>query len=93
MQFLRVIVYFFVLIASLVGIKDDIKENGVKGCAPTLYALLFFVFLFLLGFLINAVIGNADNNGFAYTLHNAGATDYNFVQEGDDVKLVVKNLV
>ena len=60
MQFLRVVVYFFVLTASLVGIKDDIKENGVKGCAPTLYVLLFFVFLFLLGFLINAVVGNSN---------------------------------
>ncbi|MBQ7602809.1 MAG: hypothetical protein IJU58_01505 [Clostridia bacterium] len=42
--------------------------------------------------LVNAVIGNASNTGFAYTLHTppASATDFNFVQDGDNVKLTIK---
>lgn len=42
--------------------------------------------------LVNVVIGNATNEGFAHTLHQApaSATDYDFVQSGDIVKLVIK---
>lgn len=42
--------------------------------------------------LVNAVIGDSSHNGFSYTLHTppASATDFNFVQDGDNVKLTIK---
>lgn len=43
--------------------------------------------------LANGVIGNSENYGFAYALHDAGAQDYNFVSSGEEIKLVVKKLI
>ena len=43
--------------------------------------------------LANGIIGNASNYGFAYALHDAGAQDYDFVLNDEQVKLVIKNLI
>lgn len=42
---------------------------------------------------INAIIGNSESNGFAYSLKSLGAKDYNFVMESDTVYFVIKNLI
>lgn len=39
---------------------------------------------------INALIGNEENNGFAYSLKGLGATDYDFVIEGETKYYVIK---
>lgn len=39
---------------------------------------------------VDAMIGNATNNGFAYSLKGLGATDYNFVIESDIIYFVIQ---
>ncbi len=43
--------------------------------------------------LANAFIGNSANEGFAYKLKDAGATDFNFEKDGDNINFVIKNLI
>ena len=43
--------------------------------------------------LANAFIGNSSNEGFAYKLKDAGATDFNFEKDGDNINFVIKNLI
>ena len=40
---------------------------------------------------VNALIGNAETPGFAYSLTSAGATDFAFEKQGDVVYFVIKN--
>lgn len=43
--------------------------------------------------LANAFIGNSSNEGFAYKLKDAGATDFNFEKDGNNINFVIKNLI
>lgn len=43
--------------------------------------------------LANAFIGNSSNEGFAYKLKDAGAIDFNFEKDGDNINFVIKNLI
>ena len=43
--------------------------------------------------LANAFIGNSSNEGFAYKLKDAGATDFNFEKDGDNINFVIKKLI
>ena len=43
--------------------------------------------------LVNAFIGNSSNEGFAYKLRDAGATDFNFVKDGENVNYVINKLI
>ncbi len=43
--------------------------------------------------LTNAFIGNSANEGFAYKLKDAGATDFTFEKDGDNINFVIKNLI
>ena len=39
---------------------------------------------------INALIGNSENTGFAYTLSEIGASDFAFVNVSDEIKFVIQ---
>ena len=43
--------------------------------------------------LANAFIGNSSNEGFAYKQKDAGATDFNFEKDGDNINFVIKKLI
>ena len=40
---------------------------------------------------VNGLIGNEQNKGFAYTLKDIGASDFEFVNKDDEIKFVIKN--
>ncbi len=63
MQFFRVVVYFFVLIASLLDFKDEVKDKGFKSWKSILYLIVFLAFLILIVFCIIMI---AD----AHTIHH-----------------------
>ena len=39
---------------------------------------------------VNALIGNSENTGFAYTLSEIGASDFAFVNVSDEIKFVIQ---
>ena len=42
------------------------------------------------GSFANAMIGNSETNGFAYSLRDFGATDFDFEKIGDKIYFVIK---
>ena len=39
---------------------------------------------------VNALVGNSENTGFAYTLSEIGANDFAFVNVSDEIKFVIQ---
>ncbi|MGN1201290.1 MAG: hypothetical protein ACI4R8_03445 [Candidatus Caccovivens sp.] len=75
---------------------NNLDEKGTESLLKTINTFIKFATVedlnnSLGGNFANAMIGNSETNGFAYSLKDLGATDFDFEKIGDEIYFVVKN--
>lgn len=74
---------------------NNLDEKGTESLLKTINTFIKFASVedlnnSLGGSFANAMIGNSETNGFAYSLRDFGATDFDFEKIGDKIYFVIK---
>ncbi len=74
---------------------NNLDEKGTESLLKTINTFIKFASVedlnnSLGGSFANAMIGNSETNGFAYSLRDFGATDFDFEKNGDKIYFVIK---
>lgn len=74
---------------------NNLDEKGTESLLKTINTFIKFASVedlnnSLGGSFANAMIGNSETNGFAYSLRDLGATDFDFEKIGDEIYFVIK---
>ena len=74
---------------------NNLDEKGTESLLKTINTFIKFASVedlnnSLGGSFANAMIGNSETNGFAYSLRDFGATDFDFEKIGDEIYFVIK---
>lgn len=73
---------------------NNLKNDEVNSLLTTINKFIEFGDVaklnnMIAGSFADAMLGNSEVNGFAYSLKNAGATDFNFVESGEQILLEI----